>query len=366
MKMNLLVDSDEYWMCLREDILSAQQRVFLQTLSLEGDQIGQSLSSILLELHSVEKKIIVDSFGKWVINDKWVLSPLSALDTGLHFERKSTLQMIENLKTNGIDVKFINPVGFLFSKFATRNHKKLALIDNRIAYIGGMNYTEHNFSWHDLMLRIEDRDVTELLTDDFLATWEGKNLCLSERFDGIEIHTLDGYSNEVIFDSILRLIEQAKERVFIESPYLSFPFCASLQRARKRGVAVTVISPHLNNWEMVKEYIIEESVKADFELRFYSKGMVHLKAILIDDKYLVIGSSNFDYLSYRLHQEIVAIVTEPSVIAEFIQKVVRNDLKCSWAFTGSVNPLRLHVVNCALELLTKSVVLAGIHFRPTA
>ena len=59
--------------------------------------------------------------------------------------------------------------------------------------------------------------------------------------------------------------------------------------------------------------------------------MTHLKAMLIDDRYLIAGSANFDYLSYRLYQEIIAIISDPLLIADFRARVMLPDLANSLA-----------------------------------
>ncbi|MFQ5854939.1 MAG: phosphatidylserine/phosphatidylglycerophosphate/cardiolipin synthase family protein [Anaerolineae bacterium] len=350
MRMKLLVDSDEFWMNLRQDLLSSKEHVFIQTFSFEGDRIGKMLSNLLLSSGSVNTRIIVDCFTRWMLNDKFLYAPKNLLDGPLRREARATVRMIKELEHNGIRVKFTNPVGLLLPKFAARNHKKLVLIDDTVAYIGGMNFSEHNFSWHDMMLRIEDRNVAEMLKRDFLSTWGGCNSSTSERFRGIEIHALDGHSNNITFDAILRLIEDAKERVFVASPYLTFPFFASLRKASRKSVAVTIMTPEENNRTFMKEYILWESGRSGIETRLYRK-MTHLKAILIDDEYLVVGSSNFDYWSYRLHQEIVAIVTDAQVISEFKEKVIQEDLKNSRGFDDKINGLRGHILNLGLRSL---------------
>ena len=57
--------------------------------------------------------------------------------------------------------------------------------------------------------------------------------------------------------------------------------------------------------------------------------MSHLKAMLIDQRYLIIGSSNFDYFSYKFHQEIVAILTNPELVAEYTNRVFLEDIRNS-------------------------------------
>ena len=69
-----------------------------------------------------------------------------------------------------------------------------------------------------------------------------------------------------------------------------------------RGVSVTIVTPQINNWGFFSEYARLESTRSEIDLRFYQGRMSHLKAMLIDDQHLIAGSSNFDYLSYRMYQ----------------------------------------------------------------
>ncbi len=87
--------------------------------------------------------------------------------------------------------------------------------------------------------------------------------------------------------------------------------------------------------------------------------MSHLKAMLIDDTYLIAGSSNFDYLSYRLYQEIVGIFTDARVIKEFRERVMLPDLANSIAVDCDASPVGKHwlrfqirVLDAALTILT--------------
>ena len=87
--------------------------------------------------------------------------------------------------------------------------------------------------------------------------------------------------------------------------------------------------------------------------------MTHLKAMLIDDQYLIAGSSNFDYLSYRLYQETIAIVTDRRAISEFSERVMLPDLASSLAVDCQASGvdrqwlnLQTRLVEAALTLLT--------------
>jgi cardiolipin synthase len=327
MRMRLLVDSKEFWAVLREDIQSAQHSIYIQTFSFEGDQTGKMLAEALISSPARDKRIIVDDYTRWVISDKYLYSPRNLFDVRLRQEVRETYRMIENLERNGVIVQFSSP-GSVLEKFAIHNHKKVVLIDSRIAYIGGINFCEHNFVWHDAMLRIEDAVIAEALYTDFQTTWAGVKSETSQNSDAMELYCLSGYSNHLIFGRILDMIDGAKERIYIESPYITFPFLDRLKEAGQRGCAVTLITPGPNNYPLLREYILWESNRSKLDVRLY-KRMTHLKAMLIDQRYLIFGSSNYDYLSYQFHDEIVAIITNPELISEFEARIFQEDIRNS-------------------------------------
>ena len=157
---------------------------------------------------------------------------------------------------------------------------------------------------------------------------------------------------------MIDLIDRAEESIFVESPYITFPFYERLREASQLGIDVKIVTPQANNWNFFANYARLESARSRIDLRFY-QGMTHLKAMLIDNRYLVAGSSNFDYLSYRLYQEIVAIITDPQLIEDFRQRVLLPDLANSLAVDCDASALRQRwlglqtkVFDVALEILT--------------
>ena len=329
MKVDLLVDFAAFWTRLAEDIRAAERQVLVQTFSFEGDCIGKALAHALVGSGAQDKRILVDSFSRLVLSDRFLFAPGNWFNAELCEEQRETKRLHASLCGNGIQVKYGNPFGPTPRRFLTRNHKKLVVIDDRISYIGGMNFSEHNAAWHDLMLRIENEDVAVFFCEDFIASWEGQNSGRTKGFDGLGLSTLDGRSNSVAFRKVLDLIDGARKSVFIVSPYVTFPFYEHLRDARRRGVPVTIVTPKSNNWSCFADYAKWESARCGIDLRLYQKGMSHLKAMLVDDECLVVGSSNFDLLSYRLYQEILAIVTDSDVITAFREQVLAEDLRNS-------------------------------------
>jgi cardiolipin synthase len=175
----------------------------------------------------------------------------------------------------------------------------------------------------------------------------------------LELYSLDGRANVDAFGRVLDLIDASRQAIFVESPYITFPFSERLRNASRRGVAVTIVTPEENNWGFFADYARLESTLSQIDLRFYQGRMSHLKAMLIDDQYLIAGSSNFDYLSYRMYQETVAVITDGEVIAEFRERVMLPDManaksvQCK-ASMAALNWLRfkVKVLDTALTILT--------------
>ena len=326
----LLVDSGSFRERLSSDIASARQSVYIQTLSFEGDSAGRGLADSVRGSGAGDKRIIVDNYTKYVLSDKFLCSPKNWFDKELWHEVKATREMIANLRQNGVGVRFVNPVGLFLTKMPSRNHKKMIVIDGRVSYIGGINFSDHNFAWHDLMLRLEDTDIAAFLTGDFLMSWDGKHFGGRRRFDGIELFAFNGATNATDFGPILDLIDAARTSIYVQSPYLCHPFTDRLHSAVSRGVNVTVVTPEKNNKRPVQEYIVWEAARSGFDLRCYQGGMTHMKAMLIDDEILVVGSCNFDSFSYWFEQETVAVITDRRIVDSFIEKVVNpDDANCS-------------------------------------
>jgi cardiolipin synthase len=341
MRIQIQVDADEFWPSLQRDIKEARDYVFLQSLSFEGDSVGRAVANELLESKAKDRRVIADEFYTvHRINDHYLHNPKHWFRKDLRLERAATLQMMRNLEHGGVGVKLANPSGPFTIRVLDRNHKKIAVVDDRVAYIGGINFSEHNFAWHDMMLRIEDADVTRFLAEDFEATWRGENLNTSRAFEGIEMYRFDGLTNPKAFQPILDLIANARESVFIVSPYITYPFFEAVRRARSNGAKVVLIAPDDNNWGVLREYLIWEAARWDVDLMLYEGRMSHLKAILVDDAHLIAGSSNFDFLSYRHMQEIVGVVTDRSAIDSFKRSILEPDLARSHRSTEHVSQLR--------------------------
>lgn len=329
MPLQLLVDAEEFWRVLRTDLRQARGRVWLQTLSLEADGAGEPLARELIESRAPDRRLLVDAFCSHIISDRFIHSPRNRLRAELRAEVRATERMMRDLRAAGVRVGVTNPAGFLWHRLPARDHRKLVLIDDDIAYIGGINFSEHNFAWHDLMIRIEQRDVAAFLRADFDATWRNAPVNAVGRFSGLELHNLSGHGNEAMTERTLEVIRGARRSILAITPYLTFPFTDAMAQARSRGAHVTVLSPAINNRVSLRRYVHRLARRHGFELRHYLGRMSHLKAMLIDDEVVICGSTNFDWPTYHVLAETIAIIDDPGFVGEFKQRVVEPDMAAS-------------------------------------
>jgi cardiolipin synthase len=326
MKATIALGSTEFMQLLEADLSRARRYAYAQMLTFEADSAGRRFARMFQASPAADKRLVVDDYIRAMISDRFLYSPRNLLDRTLQREARETRDLLRDLHLDAIRVKRTNPLGFLLSRLPLRNHKKLFLIDDRIAYVGGINVSDHNFAWHDMMLRIEDESITRFLREDFESTWDGASRDGYRHFGSAEVLLFDGANNEERFDRIFDLMGDAAERIWIESPYLSFPFFDRLRAATGRGVRVDVVSPGRNNKPLFDRYTTWETQRSGIRLWHLPAPMTHMKAMLIDDRHLVIGSANFDYLSFRAQQEVAVVVSDPTVIAEFERRIVKPDM----------------------------------------
>ncbi len=309
----LLVGSRQFWERARSDIAAAQHRVLIQAMTFEGDSAGLGVAASVSGAGAADRRILVDDYSRNVINDTMLALP--GASAALRAEAQATLDMFAGLVADGVGVRITNPVLGHPLRYPLRNHKKLLAMDD-VVYIGGINFSDHNFEWHDLMLRIEDPGIAAFLVADFQRDWEGRPAGASATFGAIELITLDGTTNEARMAPLLALVAGAKHSVEMISAYPTMPFVAAMAEAARGGAKVDVYTPAPNNKPIVRDYLTGVAEGAGIALRLLPE-MTHVKAILIDGDTLVLGSSNFNFASYRTSNDIVAICRDAALVGEF-------------------------------------------------
>ena len=311
-RFELLVGSSEFWTRARQDIARAQGRVLVQAMTFEGDAAGTKVAQAIDASGARDRRVLVDDYTRHVLNDTFLLF---SHDRALAAEARATWDMFDELQRNGVQVRVTNPIGRNPLRYVARNHKKLLVMDD-VAWLGGINFSDHNFSWHDMMLRIDDAEVADWLSRQFDQDWYGKPAFARRGFGPeLEIESFDGATNVANAGKLLSHFAEATRSIEVLSAYPTMPFTHAMAHAARRGVEVTIHTPRPNNKPIVRDYLLGFAAKAGIRLRLVDL-MTHVKAALIDGETLLAGSSNFDFVSYRRNSEYVAVLRDPALIAE--------------------------------------------------
>jgi cardiolipin synthase len=239
---------------------------------------------------------------------------------------RDTWALVRTLARHGVGIHWTNKIYGRLYQLANRNHKKILIIDDRVAYIGGVNFSDHNFGWHDLMLRIDDPDMAAWLADDILATWAGRNQGVSRTFRDGQLTLLDGRHGWPLQQQLFDQIASARHEVVVISSYASEPYFDPLEAAARRGARVMILTPATTNWGWFDAYTRIECARRGFELYRLPWRMSHMKAMLIDSQRLIVGSSNFDYFGHQSHQELLFETTDGQLVRDFRTRIVEPDL----------------------------------------
>ena len=316
-RFELLVGSGEFLAQAKADLAAARCRVLVQAMTFEGDAAGLSVAESIMASPSLDRRVLVDDYTRHVINDRFLAA---TRDPALHAEAAATTAMFERLVAGGTGVRVTNPIGRNALRYPLRNHKKLLVID-RATYVGGINFSDHNFAWHDLMVRIDDPAVTDWFAQGFANDWNGQPQPRGAKLDEIELLDATGKGNAAVFGPVFAALAGARHSLEVVSAYPVFPFVDAMAISAQNGADVRLYTPRPNNKPIVRDYLLGVAEHSGIALRL-SPMMSHAKAALIDSEVLVLGSSNFDFLSNRVNSEYAALIRNPGLIEDFIAQVL--------------------------------------------
>lgn len=318
----------QYYNQMIEDIEKAREYVYLETFRVGKDEIGERFKNALSKKagEGVEIKILIDYWGAGPVNHDFFHELI---------ENKGEVRFFEKIKLS-TDI---------FTRGHKRNHRKLLLIDDEISWIGSSNITGYNINWRESMLRLRSYELTVDLARLFMHDFRIYNKYSFNK--ARNIRTLKSAGFEIVRDApsvavkkinqrFIRLIKGADKTVHIETPYFlpGYLLRKALVDAARRGVEVSVIVPKqsdVNLVDILRNKYLGPLCKSGVKFQFYKTNNLHAKLLLVDDLRFAIGSSNFDYRSFRYMYEIILVGEEPS-IARQIKSHTRKTLSDSQPF----------------------------------
>lgn len=255
-------------------------------------------------------------------------------------------RMLPRLLAAGILAEETMRVGFFrrrTGRIDLRNHRKIAVIDGRIAYTGSQNLIDATFkrglTYEELNVRLEGPIALELQAV-FVEDWYveiGEFLGDIRYFPDPRIagdvaaQTLPsgpGYPRENNQRLIVSLIHAAARRVVITMPYLvpDEALLQALQTAVLRGIEVTLVVPLQMDQVLVylaQRSYYDELLGSGVSICRYGRRFLHAKHVTIDDTIAWIGSSNLDVRSFALNAEIVVLLYDANVCASLGREQAR-------------------------------------------
>ena len=327
-EVQLLIDGRSTYREMLRAIAQAQDYILLQFYIIHDDNIGNEFKQALIDKarQGVSICLLYDKIGS----------------------RKLSRKYIKSLRDNGIRIHGFGSTKSKGNRFKInfRNHRKILIVDGRIAFMGGFNIGDeylgkdsHLGFWRDTHQKISGPAV-QCLQNAFLTDWYWVNREIPRVSWQVQQQSLnqtalilptgpaDRLDNCNLF--FLNLIERSQTRLWIASPYFvpDDSIIDALKLAALRGVDVRIILPdrpdHLTVYLCSYSYYTElQAVK--IKLYRYRAGFMHQKVILVDRDLAGVGTVNLDNRSLFLNFEVTTISIDSRFVRD-VETMLRDDL----------------------------------------
>lgn len=314
---------------LLQAIAAARHHIHLQYYIIEEDRTGSRLRDALLRKarEGVEVRILYDDVGSRGVGKRF----------------------FESMRREGIEVRPFLHVQFprFTSKVNYRNHRKIAVIDGRVGFLGGMNIADRYLygnelgPWRDTHFRIEGGGVAGLQAS-FLNDWYATTRrritdkayyppCELDEPNILQILPSGPLGKwRTLLQATCLAVSRARRRIWIETPYY-LPTEAlnnALQTAALAGLDVRLLLPLHSDSKAVELAVhsyLDDMLRAGVRVCFHTAGFLHAKVLVIDDELAVIGSANMDFRSFEHNFEVSAFVYDRPLVAR-LSRLFERDL----------------------------------------
>jgi cardiolipin synthase A/B len=301
----------------------ARSTIHITTYILGCDEGSQALIACLTRraADGVTVRLLLDDVGCWRVR------------------RRTLAPLIEA----GAEVAYFMPMIHIpfRGRANLRNHRKLIIVDGRIALTGGMNLAWPYIGppgscdlWRDLSMVVEGPAVSEmeaLFASDWRFTTNREPIANAPRqippavsMESSVVQVVPSgpdVAGDPLYESLLAMIFAARDRIWIVTPYFvpDEMLARALTLAARRGVDVRLIIPLRSNHvtaDLARAGYIRDLHIAGGRVLLYTPVMLHAKAVVFDDQLAVIGSANMDMRSLFLNYEVALYVSTPAHVAE--------------------------------------------------
>ena len=354
-EIELLVNGTNTFAALVQAFAEAKQHIHLEYYIFEPDQTGTRIREALIAAaeRGVQVRLLMDRLGSKNINEKFLLP----------------------MREAGISIAFFH--AFLFKyiwrpQINIRSHRKIVVIDGNIGFTGGINVTDDENesiktdAYVDLHFKIYG-EVVRWLQLAFVQDW----IYAGGAFTADASYWPEPVSGDIsaqvlaagpdtpwepIHRAQVFAINNAKKKVVLATPYFvpSDAALMALSSAALRGLDVILIVPEKSDSKIVtlaaRSYF-EDLIKSGMRI-FEYPHMLHTKALLIDDDTVIVGSSNFDYRSFRLNFEL-SLLIEHHAIGDAMARILFEYVRQSKQVDSKTKlPLRARLAQAIARLFS--------------
>ncbi len=321
---SLLNDGDSFYPRLFDCIQEAKSEILIETFILEEDDIGLAFKDHLVSALDRGVKVImtIDSWGSHYLATRY----------------------IESLVEAGAEVLIFDPQPYWLKgrpKVVNRLHRKLAVFDQKLAFLGGINICDEHITAgnpggkRDYMVEVEGPVVQEIRQLCLSTAGITKDLNENRKDDSpaekgeidVALVTRDNWRHRTdIEKAYIERIRAAKKRVLIANAYIfpSYRMLRALTDAAKRGVDVKVVTqgkPDLPFFLTVTHSIYRKLVLDGVDLYEYMERPFHGKIAVFDDDWCTVGSSNLDPWSLGSNLEANVFFCDERLSHEVFQNI---------------------------------------------
>jgi cardiolipin synthase len=312
-RVRFLTDGELSYHALEDNIRAAKHSIHITTFILARDDTGRRITRLLADKakSGVKVRLLLDSVGCLV----------------------SSYGFCNPLRAAGGEVQRFMPVFPFFSPRGSanlRNHRKIAVFDQHTAIVGGHNLAKEYMGpepykkrWRDFGALIQG-PAAVLVNEVFLADWafaSGKTMdelhsellpaAMSIEGDSELQVVASGpdVGGDPLYESIISLIQEASKSIWIVTPYFipdEVLLRSLIVKARSGCEVVLIIPAHSNHrvTDFARHHYLRELQQAGAHIRLYEAGMLHAKIMVVDDRFGLTGSANFDIRSLFVNFEI--------------------------------------------------------------
>jgi cardiolipin synthase len=340
--IELITDGKVMYHKLMQDIRRAEKKINICYFIIKDDAVGRKFIDLLTKKaeQGVEVRLLMDALGSKQIT--W-------------------FKLRKFRKAGGKYAFFFKPfIRHLFIRLNYRNHRKIAVIDDRIAYTGGFNIAKEYLGykkkfgyWRDTHLRIRG-DAVMSLNQRFYMDWRYAS---KEKFDLIDVAVMSAPDlndepgstpaqvvscgpespKEEVKQGFLKMITYAKKNIYLQTPYLvpDRSMLDSLIMAAQSGVDVRIMIPCKPDHPFVYRTTLAnagELLNAGAKVYIYRNGFLHAKTLVVDGEVSSAGSTNFDIRSFKLNFESNVFIYDENFAAK-MEEQFRKDMEKSVEYT---------------------------------